>query len=60
MVSMYKFKKKKKVVVVRFTHAEIQTFVAGSVITTHLHVVPTLRMCGASPPLPLYAFTACA
>jgi predicted nucleic acid-binding Zn ribbon protein len=28
-------------------------------LTTHLHLVPKLRMNGAIPPIPLYAFKAC-
>jgi len=28
-------------------------------LRTHIHLVPTLRMCGAIPPLPLHSFVAC-
>jgi len=31
----------------------------GRKAATHLHLVPSLRMCGAIPVLPPYAFTAC-
>jgi hypothetical protein len=30
----------------------------GVKLTTHLHLVPRSRMCGAIPPLPQYAFMA--
>jgi hypothetical protein len=31
----------------------------GREATTHLHLVPMSRMCGATPPIPKYAFMAC-
>jgi hypothetical protein len=34
--------------------------VRGLVLTTHFHLVPRLKMSGAVPLLPLYAFMACA